>query len=100
MEKKHKDLLRRNRVALVQDLEPTQLLNFLLQEDGGLSENDLETIKAQRTRRAQAEKLLDILPRRGPKSFDIFCRALADTDGQSHLLDLLNTNESVASGNY
>lgn len=100
MEKKQRDLLRRNRVTLVQDLEATQLLNFLHQEDGGLGENDLETIKAQPTRTARAEKLLDILPRRGPKAFDIFCRALANTDGQHHLVDLLKPNESVSSGNY
>ena len=100
MEKKQKDLLRRNRLALVEDLEATQLLNFLLQEDGGLSERDLETIKAQPTRIAQAEKLLDILPRRGPKVFNVFCRALANTDGQQHLVDLLKPNEPVVSGNY
>lgn len=97
MDKKHKQLLRKNRITLAQDLEATQLLNYLFQEEG-LSENDLESIKAEKTRRTQAEKLLDILPRRGPKAFDIFCRALADTDGQGHLVDLLKTNESVASG--
>lgn len=98
MDKKHRDLLRRNRLTLVQDLEVSQLLNYLFQENC-LSENDLETIKAEPTRRIQAEKLLDILPRRGPQSFDVFCRALANTDGQGHLVDLLKTNESVASGN-
>lgn len=99
MEKKHRDLLRKNRLALIQDLEATQLLNFLLQE-GGLTESDVEIIKAQPTRTAKAEKLLDTLPRRGPKSFDVFYRALSTTDGQSHLVDLLKANESVSSGNY
>lgn len=98
MDKKHRDLLRRNRLTLVQDLEVSQLLNYLFQENC-LSENDLETIKAEQSRRIQAEKLLDILPRRGPQSFDVFCRALANTDGQGHLVDLLKTNESGASGN-
>lgn len=98
MEKKHKELLRRNRVTLVQDLEALRLLNYLFQE-GTLSENDLDTVKAEKTRSAQAEKLLDILPRRGQKAFDVFCRALENTDGQGHLVDLLKTNESVSSGN-
>lgn len=98
MDKKHKDLLRKNRVALVEDLEATRLSNYLLQE-GALSENDLESVKAEKTRTAQAEKLLDVLPRRGPKAFDIFCRALATTDGQGHLVDLLKSNESASSGN-
>lgn len=98
MEKKHRDLLRRNRVTLVQDLEALRLLNYLFQE-GTLSENDLDIVKAEKTRSDQAEKLLDILPRRGQKAFDVFCSALKKTDGQGHLLDLLKTNESVSSGN-
>ena len=97
MEKKHRELLRKNRLALVQDLEATQLSSYLFQEKC-LSENDVETIRGQPTRRAQAEKLLDILPRRGPQSFDLFCRALANTDGQSYLVDLFKTKESIASG--
>jgi len=97
MQKKHKDLLRRNRVALVGDLEATRLLNYLFQE-GAFSENDLDAIKTEKTRSAQAEKLLDILPRRGEKAFDIFYRALANTDGQGHLVNLLQANESVSSG--
>lgn len=97
MDKKHRDLLRKNRLLLVEDLEATQLSNFLYQE-GGISENDMQTIKAKPTRQAQAENLLDILPRRGPKVFDVFCRALEQTDGQGHLLDMLKTNGSPASG--
>ncbi|RMX42441.1 hypothetical protein pdam_00010896 [Pocillopora damicornis] len=97
MDKKHRDLLRKNRLLLVEDLEATQLSNFLYQE-GGISENDMQTIKAKPTRQAQAEKLLDILPRRGPKVFDVFCRALEQTDGQGHLLDMLKTNGSPTSG--
>lgn len=85
-------------MALVGDLEATRLLNYLFQE-GAFSENDLESIKAEKTRSAQAEKLLDILPRRGEKAFDIFYRALANTDGQGHLVNLLQANESVSSGN-
>ena len=97
MDKKHRELLRKNRLALVQDLEATQLLNYLFQEKC-FSENDLDSIRVEPTPRAKAEKLLDTLPRRGPKAFDVFCRALANTDGQGHLVDLLKTNESIASG--
>ena len=96
MDKKHRELLRKNRLKLVQDLDATQLLNYLFQENC-LSESDVDNIKVQTTPRAKAEKLLDILPRRGPQSFDVFCRALANTDGQSHLVDLLKTSESTAS---
>lgn len=98
MDKKHRDLLRKNRISLVQDLEASQLLSYLYQEDI-LSENDRDSIKAEKTRGAKAEKLLDILPRRGKKAFDVFCQALATTDGQGHLVDLLKPNESISSGN-
>ena len=98
MDKKHRDLLRKNRISLVQDLEATQLLSYLYQEDI-LSENDRDSIKAEKTRGAKAEKLLDILPRRGKKAFDVFCQALATTDGQGHLVGLLKPNESISSGN-
>ncbi|KAM7437399.1 hypothetical protein ABFA07_012956 [Porites harrisoni] len=98
MDKKHRDLLRKNRISLVQDLEATQLLSYLYQEDI-LSENDRDSIKAEKTRGAKAEKLLDILPRRGKRAFDVFCQALATTDGQGHLVDLLKPNESISSGN-
>ena len=97
MDKKHRELLRKNRLALVQDLEAARLLNYLFQENC-LSENNVENIKVQPTPRTKAEKLLDILPRKGPQAFDVFCRALANTDGQGHLVDLLKTNESIASG--
>lgn len=91
MEKKHRELLRRNRVALVQDLDAKQLLNYIWQE-GILTDNDVETIKVESTRNARAEKLLDIIPRRGPKAFDVFCEALNGNEGQRHLVFLLKAN--------
>ena len=96
MEKKHRDILRRKRVQLVDDLEPKQLLNYLLQEEA-LTDNDAETIKVEPTRSSQAEKLLDILPRRGPKAFGVFCDALESSVGQRHLVLLLKGNISVDS---
>ena len=99
MEKKHRELLRRNRVTLVDDLEPKHLLSYLLQERA-LSLNDIDSIKAEQTRVRQAEKVLDFLPRRGPKAFGIFCRALQQTDGQGHLAEILLESESAASGKF
>ncbi|KAK3735760.1 hypothetical protein QZH41_008916 [Actinostola sp. cb2023] len=45
MNREHKTLLRKNRVALVEDLEPRPVLNSLYQE-GILSENDLELARS------------------------------------------------------
>ena len=97
MEKRHKDLLRKNRVGLVEDLDPMSLLSYLFQEQT-LSENDVELIKAEKTRSSQAEKLLDVVPKRGPKAFDTFCRALERTDGQGHLVALLKSAGSAPQG--
>lgn len=97
MEKKHRELLRRNRERLVEDLDALSLLSYLYQEHT-LSENDVDLIKAERTRSSQAQKLLDIVPRRGPQAFDTFCRALERGDGQKHLVALLKTPGSAPQG--
>lgn len=97
MDKKHRELLRRNRERLVEDLEALSLLSYLYQEHT-LSENDVDLIKAERTRSSQAEKLLDIVPKRGPQAFHTFCRALERGDGQNHLVALLKTPGSAPQG--
>ncbi|EDO26471.1 predicted protein, partial [Nematostella vectensis] len=75
MEQKHRNLLRKNRVALARDLEPREVLNYIFQE-GVFSERDIETVNSLTTRQTQAERILDILPRRGPRAFPVFCDAL------------------------
>ncbi|KAK3730113.1 hypothetical protein QZH41_013737 [Actinostola sp. cb2023] len=89
MNKEHKTLLRKNRVALVEDLEPRPVLNSLYQE-GILSENDLELLRSLATRREKVEKILDTLPRRGPSAFEAFYKALLYN--QEHLAFLLKCN--------
>ena len=91
MEQRHRDLLRKNRIALAKDLEPKYLLGHLFQH-GVISENDMERIKAEKTRTSQAEKLLDTLPRRGPKAFGVFWDTLYEIEGQRHLALALKTN--------
>ena len=97
MDKKHRELLRRNRERLVEDLDALSLLSYLYQEHT-LSENDVDLIKAERTRSSQAEKLLDIVPKRGPQAFHTFCRALERGDGQNHLVALLKPPGSAPQG--
>lgn len=97
MDKKHRQLLRENRVTLVKDLEPKQLLSYLYQEEI-FSEEDGEIVKAEATRTSQAERLLEMLPRRGPKAFDVFCDALGRIQGQTHLVFLLKANITDSSG--
>ena len=87
MDDKHRKSLKENRVALVGDLEPPQLLSHLTDV---LSDEDIENINAIKdNRRKQSELLLDILPRRGQKAFDSFVNALKKVKGQTHLASLL-----------
>lgn len=73
MDDNHRDILRRNRTDLVKDLEPLKLLNDLAE---CLDEDDRETVKGVSGRKSQAEELLDMIPRKGPKAFECFVAAL------------------------
>ncbi|XP_032238419.2 caspase-3 [Nematostella vectensis] len=94
MEQKHRNLLRKNRVALARDLEPREVLNYIFQE-GVFSERDIETVNSLTTRQAQAERILDILPRRGPRAFPVFCDALYQSEANTHLALILQANISA-----
>ena len=73
MDDNHREILRRNRTDLVKDLEPLKLLNDLAE---CLDEDDRETVKGVSGRKSQAEELLDMIPRKGPKAFECFVAAL------------------------
>lgn len=88
MNKEHRNILRKNRLALVEDIEPRIIINFLFQE-GIFSDNDLELVNSLSTRHDKVEKILDTLPRRGPKAFNAFHEALNSNGSQRHLADLL-----------
>ncbi|EDO41263.1 predicted protein [Nematostella vectensis] len=94
MEQKHRNLLRKNRVALARDLEPREVLNYIFQE-GVFSERDIETVNSLTTRQTQAERILDILPRRGPRAFPVFCDALYQSEANTHLALILQANISA-----
>lgn len=91
MNDRHRDILRKNRPTLNRDLEPDRLLVYLTTI---LSESDIEEIRQEGTREKKANKLLDMLPRRGPHAFNAFKEALRKGN-QSFLVDHLmeNTDE-------
>ena len=72
---KHQDILRRSWPTLRTDLEPIKLLPYLVDV---LDPTEEEEIKAssRKTREDAADKLLEILPRKGQRAFDVFERAL------------------------
>ncbi|XP_013400484.1 uncharacterized protein LOC106166457 [Lingula anatina] len=96
MSNHHKDLLRRNRMALTNDMTDSDtkfILNHLLQE-GVFTQRDNETVRAERTCYARAEKLLDLLPGKGESAFEIFRYALCE-GGQEHLAALLQDGQDT-----
>ncbi|XP_044167656.1 caspase-2-like [Acropora millepora] len=97
MDKRHRELLRSNRRKLMADLDAWSVSNYLF-EKNILSVSDFQLIRAGKTELIQAEKVLNIVPQRGPDAFDTFCQALRETDGQRHLLDLLITPGSAPQG--
>ena len=87
MLQEHKDALRRNRVLFIQDMNPDALLQHLRQFNV-ISQNNLESLQVLPDRRQRNQNLLDLLPKRGPKAFQAFCRALSST-GQQHLRNVI-----------
>ena len=73
MEEKHRNILRRHRSSIRMDLEPENILANLVEI---LNDTDEGEIKAQPTREKRCDKLLDILPRKGPNAFIVFVEAL------------------------
>ena len=75
MDEKHRKILRRNWSTLRNKLEPKKLLPYLVNV---LDYEDQEVIREEATRRDASDMLLDILPRRGPKAFEDFVKALQE----------------------
>ncbi|XP_075040686.1 death domain-containing protein CRADD-like [Mixophyes fleayi] len=78
MDPKHRDLLKKLRLELcLQALADGLVPHYLLQE-GLITCDQLEEINSQVTSQRRTMKLLDILPTRGPKAFEIFLDSLTE----------------------
>ncbi|XP_068128287.1 death domain-containing protein CRADD [Hyperolius riggenbachi] len=76
MDPTHRELLRSLRLELCsQGLADGLVPQYLFQE-GIITSEQLDEICAQSTSYRRAMKLLDILPTRGPKAFDVFFESL------------------------
>ena len=78
--------LRGNRVAILKDLEPKKHWNYLIQEEV-LDYDDLDDLKAEKTRKARAELLLGKVLLAGARKIHIFVDSLSIY--QPHLYELL-----------
>lgn len=86
MTSEHNDLLTENRVEIVEDLLVDDVLNFL-QSKMVFDSHDVELIKAEKTSRRQAEKLLDLLSTKSDAAFYCFRESLEEP--YPHLVELL-----------
>ncbi|XP_076016198.1 death domain-containing protein CRADD [Genypterus blacodes] len=78
MEAAHKEVLRKHRLELSAQLLVSDAIVPFLYQENILTENNVEDIESQVTNGKKCQKLLDILPSRGPRAFDAFLRALDD----------------------
>lgn len=76
MEPKHRELLRAQRLHLCEQLVVDDtIVQYLYQEDI-LTEGQVEEIQSQKSNKNKTLMLLNILPNRGPRAFNIFVQSL------------------------
>ncbi|XP_075408841.1 death domain-containing protein CRADD [Tenrec ecaudatus] len=78
MEARDKQVLRSLRLELGAEVLVEGLVLQYLYQEGILTENHVQEIKAQTTGLRKTMLLLDILPSRGPKAFDAFLESLQE----------------------
>ncbi|KAL9967516.1 hypothetical protein ACROYT_G025760 [Oculina patagonica] len=94
MDEEHRKILKSVREVLVQDMDAEQVL-LKMAASHLLSDSDEEKIKAKDlTRHQKCEILLDLIPKRGAKAYDIFKDAIEKA--HSHLIStILKAENSV-----
>ena len=86
MQEEDRKALRSNREALLKDLEAKRVASLLYSREI-FSEEDKDSVNAKSTPAEQREEILDILPRKGPNAFSVFCNVLHEVS--PHLEELL-----------
>uniref|UniRef100_A0A8C7TS32 CASP2 and RIPK1 domain containing adaptor with death domain n=1 Tax=Oncorhynchus mykiss TaxID=8022 RepID=A0A8C7TS32_ONCMY len=78
MDPRHKEILRKHRLDLSdQILIEDTIVQFLYQENI-LTESQVDEIQSQISNKKKTLRLLDILPTRGPRAFDTFLNSLEE----------------------
>ena len=85
----HRELLTENRVDIVNDLLVDDVITDLL-SNLVLDDDDTELIRAEKSSKRQAEKLLDMLVTKGDRAFGHFVEALRNP--YPHLVELLSSD--------
>ena len=90
MQEEDRKALRINREVLLKDLEAKKVASMLYSR-GIFSEEDKDSVNAKSTPAEQREEVLDILPRKGPDAFSVFCDVLHEVS--PHLEKLLRPTQ-------
>ena len=96
MEYKHREILRKYRISLCQDLNPKRVAGWLY-ANHIINDEEREIIYEMQTksRYDSSEALLDLLQCKGPNAFSAFCRALVEFS--PHLADLIKSGNKSES---
>ncbi|XP_029902125.1 death domain-containing protein CRADD [Myripristis murdjan] len=78
MEPRHREILRKHRVELSNQLLVSDTVLPFLYQESVLTESQVEEIESQISNKKKTLRLLDILPSRGPLAFDAFLRSLEE----------------------
>ncbi|KAF6738417.1 Death domain-containing protein CRADD [Oryzias melastigma] len=78
MDPAHRAVLRKLRAELCSQLLVSESILPVLFQEGVLTHAHVEDIESEPTDTRKSQKLLDILPNRGPGAFPAFMRSLAD----------------------
>uniref|UniRef100_A0A8C7WWW3 CASP2 and RIPK1 domain containing adaptor with death domain n=1 Tax=Oryzias sinensis TaxID=183150 RepID=A0A8C7WWW3_9TELE len=78
MDPAHKAVLRKLRAELCSQLMVSESIVPVLFQEGVLTHAHVEDIESEPTDTRKSQKLLDILPNRGPRAFPAFMQSLAD----------------------
>ena len=84
-------VLQDNRLQLMKDMDPIDILQ-LLKQCGIINVSHCDDVKSGKTRRERSELLLDMLERRGPDALKCFIDALHKTT--PHLAVALRDNQA------
>ncbi|KAJ8006826.1 hypothetical protein DPEC_G00111250 [Dallia pectoralis] len=78
MDPKHKEILRKHRVNLSNEILIDDTIVQLLYQENILTDSQVEEIQAQQNNKKKTCRLLDILPTRGPRAFGTFLKSLEE----------------------
>lgn len=95
MQEEDRKALRSNREALLKDLEAKRVASLLYSREI-FTEEDKDSVNAKSTPAEQREEVLDILPRKGPRAFSVFCNVLHEVT--PHLEELLRPTQEDDEG--